>query len=78
MFPLGKLWEKGITIGMGQTPVKQSHVFLRNLIFDGKAKPSFIVSDRIPIEDAPQAYSEFDRRDDVVKPLIKFEGAWSK
>jgi glutathione-independent formaldehyde dehydrogenase len=78
MFPLGKLWEKGITIGMGQTPVKQSHVFLRNLIFDGKAKPSFIVSDRIHIEDAPKAYSGFDRRDDVVKPVIKFEGAWSK
>ncbi|MGZ7109302.1 MAG: hypothetical protein ACXVHW_10055 [Methanobacterium sp.] len=24
------------------------------------------------------AYSGFDRRDDVVKPVIKFEGAWSK
>lgn len=78
MFPMGRFWEKGVTIGMGQTPVKQLHVFLRNLIFDGKAKPSFIVSDRISIDDAPQAYSEFDRRDDVVKPLIRFEGALSK
>jgi glutathione-independent formaldehyde dehydrogenase len=43
---------------MGQTPVKQLHVFLRNLIFDGKAKPSFIVSDRISIEDAPQIYTQ--------------------
>ena len=75
MFPLGKLWEKGITIGMGQTPVKQLHVFLRNLIFDGKAKPSFIVSDRISIEDAPQIYSQFDKRDTVVKPVIKFGAA---
>ncbi len=72
MFPLGKLWEKGVTIGMGQTPVKQLHVFLRNLIFDGKAKPSFIVSDRISIDEAPQMYSQFDKRDTVVKPVIKF------
>ncbi len=72
VFPLGKLWEKGVTIGMGQTPVKQLHVFLRNLIFDGKAKPSFIVSDRISIDEAPQAYSQFDKRDTVVKPVIKF------
>ena len=72
MFPLGKLWEKGVTIGMGQTPVKRLHVFLRNLIFDGKAKPSFIVSDRISIDDAPQVYSQFDQRDTVVKPIIKF------
>ena len=78
MFPMGRFWEKGITIGMGQTPVKQLHVFLRNLIFDGKAKPSFIVSDRIFIDDAPQAYSGFDRRDYISKPLIKFEGGWSK
>ncbi|WP_414468256.1 glutathione-independent formaldehyde dehydrogenase [Methanobacterium sp. ACI-7] len=78
MFPIGKFFENGITIGMGQTPVKQLHVHLRNLIFDGKAKPGFIVSDRIPIEEAPQAYNQFDRRDDVVKPVIRFEGAWSK
>lgn len=78
MFPMGRFWEKGVTIGMGQTPVKQLHVFLRNLIFDGKAKPSFIVSDRISIDDAPRAYSEFDRRDDVVKPVIRFEDVWSK
>lgn len=78
MFPMGRFWEKGVTIGMGQTPVKQLHVFLRNLIFDGKAKPSFIISDRISIDDAPQAYSEFDKREDVVKPVIRFEGAWSK
>lgn len=72
MFPMGKLWDKGVSIGMGQTPVKKLHVFLRNLIFDGKAKPSFIVSDRISIDDAPKIYSELDQRDTVVKPVIKF------
>ena len=78
LLPWGHLWSKGVKIGMGQTPVKGIHVFLRNLIFNGKAKPSFIISDRIPIEDAPQTYSQFDMRDDVVKPVIKFQEAWSK
>ena len=78
MLPWGQLWTKGVKIGTGQTPVKKIHVFLRNLIFNKGAKPSFIVSDRISIEDAPQVYSEFDRRDDVVKPVIHFESAWSK
>jgi glutathione-independent formaldehyde dehydrogenase len=42
------------------------------LIFNGKAKPSFIVAERISIDEAPEAYSQFDKRDDVVKPVIKF------
>lgn len=72
MMPYGTLWGKGITLKNGQTPVKEFHAFLRNLIIAGKAKPSFIVSDRVKIEDAPAAYKEFDKRDDVVKAVIKF------
>lgn len=72
VLPWGDLWSKAVKIGTGQTPVKQLHVHLRNLIINGKAKPSFIISDRINIEDAPQTYSEFDKRDNVVKPVIRF------
>jgi len=36
------------------------------LIFNGKAKPSFIVSDCISIDGAPEACSQFDKRDDAV------------
>ncbi len=70
--PWAELWFKGVSIGSGPTPVKQMHVFLRNLIFNGKAKPSFIVSDRISIDEAPEAYKQFDKRGNVVKPIIKF------
>ena len=61
-FPLGMLWEKGITIGQGQAPVKKYNVYLRDLIIAGKAKPSFIVSHRLPLSEAPHAYAEFDKR----------------
>jgi glutathione-independent formaldehyde dehydrogenase len=70
--PWGTLWSKGITLKTGQTPVKEFHIFLRNLIIAGRAKPSFIVTDRIPIDEAPQAYREFDKRDGLVKAVIKF------
>lgn len=72
MMPWGTLWAKGITLKNGQTPVKEFHIFLRNLIIAGKAKPSFIVTHRIPIDEAPAAYKEFDKREDLVKAVIKF------
>ena len=78
MIPLGQLWSKGVNISTWVTPIKKLHVFLRNLIFDGKAKPSFIVTDRVSIDDASQAYSQFDEREDVIKPIIKFDDGFSK
>lgn len=61
--PLGMLWDKGITVGQGQCPVKRYNVRLRDLIVAGRAKPSFIVSHRLPLSEAPRAYEHFDRRE---------------
>jgi glutathione-independent formaldehyde dehydrogenase len=60
--PLGKLWEKGIEVGMGQTPVKRYNRYLRDMIIAGRAKPSFIVSHRLPLSQAPDAYAHFVNR----------------
>jgi glutathione-independent formaldehyde dehydrogenase len=38
-------------------------VFLRHLIEKGRAKPSFLVSHREPLEAAPEAYKHFDKRE---------------
>jgi glutathione-independent formaldehyde dehydrogenase len=74
--PLGMLWNKGVAIGMGQTPVKKFAPYLRDLILSGRAHPSFIVSHRIPLRDAPMAYGKFDQRgvgpdSEYTKVLIK-------
>ncbi len=61
--PWGELWEKGITVGQGQCPVKRYNVRLRDLIISGRARPSFVVSHRLPLADAPRAYEHFDRRE---------------
>ncbi len=75
VMPIGKMWAKSISFETGQTPVKLYHAYLRDLIISGKAKPSFIVTDQIRIDDAPATYREFDKRDQVVKAVIKFPGA---
>ena len=73
-FSIAEFFDKGITMGSGQAPVKKYNEYLRDLIVNGKAKPSQIVSHRIPIDQAPDAYDKFDRRiDGYTKVLIKFE-----
>ena len=73
-FPVADFFDKGITMGSGQAPVKKYNEYLRDMIMNGKAKPSKIVSHRIKIEDAPKAYDRFDKRiEGYTKVLIKFD-----
>ena len=58
----GKLFEKGLRLGTGQCNVKQYNAYLRDLIIAERANPSFVVSHTIPLDDAPDAYSKFDKR----------------
>jgi glutathione-independent formaldehyde dehydrogenase len=73
-FAIAEFFDKGLTMGSGQAPVKKYNEYLRDLIVNGKAKPSQIVSHRIPIDEAPEAYEKFDKRiEGYTKVLIKFD-----
>ena len=61
-FDFGKFWFKGQKMGTGQANVKAYNRKLRDLIFVGKAKPSLIVSHQLPLDQAPDAYKNFDAR----------------
>src|ERR1700727_1407613 len=61
-FPIADFFDKGITMGSGQAPVKKYNEYLRDLIVNGKAKPSKIVSHRIAIDEAPVAYDKFKKK----------------
>ncbi len=63
VFDWGLLWFKGQRIGTGQANVKAYNRHLRDLIHVGKARPSFIVSHKLSLRDAPEAYQHFDARD---------------
>jgi glutathione-independent formaldehyde dehydrogenase len=73
-FPVADYFDKAITMGSGQAPVKRYNEYLRDLIINGRAQPSKIVSHRIRIDAAPDAYDKFDKRaEGYTKVLIKFD-----
>ena len=72
-FDWGLFWFKGQFLGTGQANVKAYNRHLRDLITQDKAKPSFIVSHQLSLDDAPDAYKRFGNREDgwtkvVLKP----------
>ncbi len=73
---LGQAFTKGLRIGMGQAPVKRYNEYLRDLIIVGRAKPSFVISHRLPLDAAPDAYKNFDARgSEYTKVILKPEMA---
>ncbi|MCZ2402836.1 glutathione-independent formaldehyde dehydrogenase [Paenarthrobacter sp. Z7-10] len=70
-FNYGKAFTKGISIAGGQCPVKKYNRELRDLIIRGKAKPSWIVSHELSLDEAVDAYDKFDKRvDGYTKVLL--------
>lgn len=63
-FQYGQVFDKGISMGQGQCPVKRYNRQLRDLIIRGRATPSLIVSHELPLDQASEAYDKFDKRVD--------------
>jgi glutathione-independent formaldehyde dehydrogenase len=59
---IGRLFEKGLKMGTGQCNVKRYNRYLRDMIIEGRATPSFVVSHELPLDQAPSAYDKFDKR----------------
>ena len=56
----------------GQCNVKRYNANVRDMIIAGKAKPGFVVSHNVPLDDAPDAYTKFDKRiDGYTKVILK-------
>jgi threonine dehydrogenase-like Zn-dependent dehydrogenase len=62
-FDFGNFWMKGQTIATGQANVKSYNRQLCTLISAGKAHPSKIISHELSLDEAPNAYEHFDKRD---------------
>lgn len=63
-FDYGTVFDKNITMGHGQCPVKRYNRRLRDMIAHGRANPGVITSHELPLDDAAEAYDRFDRRAD--------------
>lgn len=61
--PMGAAFAKGLSFRMGQTHVHRYLPRLLALIEDGSVDPSFVISHRLSLDEAPMAYDMFLHKD---------------
>jgi len=70
--PFGSVMNRSITIKTGQTHV---HRYLRPLlerIHNGEIDPSFVITHRMRLSDAPEGYETFkNKEDDCIKVVMR-------
>ena len=70
--PLGAMMNKGLTIKTGQTHVHKYLSPLLNLVQEGKIDPSFVITHRLSLDEAPQGYEMFKKKEDsCIKVVMK-------
>jgi len=71
-FPLGAFMEKGLTLKTGQTHVQHYMPGLLNAIMEDKIDTTFLISHRLPLEEAAEGYRMFhDHQNEVTKVVLK-------
>ncbi len=71
-FPFGAAFAKGLTFKMGQTHVHKYMQPLLELIQFDQVDPSFVITHRVSLDDAPEAYKTFKAQTDhCVKVVLK-------
>ena len=70
--PIGAAFGKGLTLKMGQTHVHRYLPLLMQRIERGEIDPSFVITHRLRLEEAPDAYRTFrDKKDGCVKVVLR-------
>jgi threonine dehydrogenase-like Zn-dependent dehydrogenase len=71
-FPIGAAFAKGLTFRMGQTHVPKYMGMLMDRIQKGDLDPSFIITHRLKLEEAPQAYQIFNKKQEhCIKVVLR-------
>lgn len=69
--PLGAFMNKGLTLKTGQTHMQKYMKPLLKKVEAGEIDPSFVITDRVKLADAPEAYKTFrDRKDGCIKVVL--------
>jgi threonine dehydrogenase-like Zn-dependent dehydrogenase len=70
-FPMGALVNRGLTIRAGQCHVQRYMKPLLERIRKGEIDPSFVITHRLGLDEAPQGYETFKQKeDDCVKVVL--------
>jgi len=71
-FPIGAAFSKGLTIRLGQTHVQKYMKPLLERIRRGDIDPSFVVTHRLALDEAPDAYRLLrDKKDQCIKVVMR-------
>jgi threonine dehydrogenase-like Zn-dependent dehydrogenase len=64
--------EKGLTVRTGQTHVQKYLPKLLDMIRDDKIDTTFLISDRMPLEQAAEGYRKFaEEQNETTKVVLK-------
>ncbi len=78
-FPIGAVMNRSLTIKSGQAHVQKYMAPLLERIRSGEIDPSFVITHRMRLEDAPQAYDMFlNKQEECVKIVLKTPAASSR
>ena len=71
-FPIGALMEKGLQLRTGQTHVQRFTADLLGKIEEGEIDTTFLISHRLPLEEAPEGYRNFrDNQNEWTKVVLR-------
>jgi threonine dehydrogenase-like Zn-dependent dehydrogenase len=71
-FPMGSVMNRSLTIRSGQCHVQRYMRPLLDRIRNGEIDPSFVISHRLPLDDAPDGYKMFrDKEDNCTKIVLR-------
>ncbi|MDQ6602525.1 MAG: glutathione-dependent formaldehyde dehydrogenase [Chloroflexota bacterium] len=69
--PFGAAFGKGLTFKMGQTHVQRYLRPLLDRVQQGEIDPSFVITHRLPLDEAPHGYKIFrDKQDECIKVVL--------
>jgi hypothetical protein len=71
-FPLGALMERGLQLRTDQTHVQRYSQDLLRRVGEGDIDTTFLISHRLPLEEAPTGYANFkEQQNDWTKGVLK-------
>jgi threonine dehydrogenase-like Zn-dependent dehydrogenase len=69
---MGSFMNRSLTMKTGQTHVQKYMRPLLERVQKGEIDPSFVITHRLKLDDAPEAYTMFrDKEDECIKVVLK-------
>ena len=72
MFPIGKIMFKAATVRSSQCPCQKYFPYVLEKLKDGTIDPTFLISNRITLDEIPKAYAKLDKKEDgFIKMFVR-------